>query len=633
MRQARDGMWYTKEQFVEYYAERGEAMWNEAKPRGAAELASASVAVVLGPCVHLPADDCAHLAEPLPVQAAAVSEATQPAEQHPPSPHTPIDASARAEGSTQHHVNTSTGTEAPFTVRRMDGGILQVDLTGANNVGEAPRKVATATRNDPDRVRLVDGVTVLDDKHAAFSVHLASSDKKHLSMAVRKEMLKRLESVRPAFIAGDINTSECVMRHWMQTTGIPFASGDSASTDAGELGDTADCVADFHLNPDEAVRFKTDGVRAIDQAQQTLLEAEEESVDFGGTSSDEECEPAEGSTQHHLDTSTGIVAPSTVRRMDGSILQVDLTGANNVGEARRRVAAATRNNPDRVRLVDGVTVLDDQHAVASRALSLAILAAPPTVVFASLNIGLQRSQAGGKNAARKFTAIARGVHQAFETTKVDAMGLLEVGDAVEGLPAQQATQLLEIIRAQMPHIQLVVHADATGHPYMLLSKAGSNANLADVRVVEGFVSQTWRKALRATLTLADGDVDLWLAQLSHPAPGRCHRSLTMRVREEMLAHLATGRPTVIAGDINTSEFVMRHWMQSTGIPFAPSMANSGAPHVQHGDHTIAAKVSLWQVDHQVGKSFEDPGMQAIDCVSNAHDMVCIILSSRHNRCC
>ena len=88
------------------------------------------------------------------------------------------------------------------------------------------------------------------------------------------------------------------------------------------------------------------------------------------------------------------------------------------------------------------------------------------------------------------------------------MGLVEVGDAGEGLPAREAAQLLNIIRAQMPHIQLDVYAAATGHPYMLLSKAGSNAILTDVRVVEGFVSQTHHKALRATLTEKDGVVDL-----------------------------------------------------------------------------------------------------------------------------
>ena len=85
---------------------------------------------------------------------------------------------------------------------------------------------------------------------------------------------------------------------------------------------------------------------------------------------------AEDSTQDHVDTSTGTVAPSTVRKMDGSILEVDLSGANNIGEARRRVGAATRYHPDRIRLVDGCTVLDDQHAIASSALSLTILPPP-----------------------------------------------------------------------------------------------------------------------------------------------------------------------------------------------------------------------------------------------------------------
>ena len=100
----------------------------------------------------------------------------------------------------------------------------------------------------------------------------------------------------------------------------------------------------------------------------------------------------------------------------------------------------------------------------------------------------------------------------------------------------------------------------------------------------------------------------------------------MAVRKEMLNHLESGRPTVIAGDINTSECVIRHWMQTTGAPFAPFLANSGAPDVQHGDYTIATNLFLWQVNHQIGKSFEAPNTRAIDCVSDAHDMVCVILS-------
>ena len=336
---------------------------------------------------------------------------------------------------------------------------------------------------------------------------------------------------------------------------------------------------------------------------------------------------AEDSTQHHVNTSTGTVAPSTVRRMDGSILEVDLSGANNVGEARRRVAAATRNNPDRVRLVDGYTVLDDQHAVASGDLSLAILATPPTVVFASLNIGLQRDQACGRNAQRKFNAIARGIQQAFERVRVDAMGLVEVGDAVDGLPQHEAAQLLDTIRAHMPDIQLVFHANATGHPYMLLSKAGSNANLTDVRVVQGFVGQQDRKALRARLAWADGVVDLWLVNLASSRQWR----LTMNVRQGMLAHLATGRPTVIAGDIHTQEFELHHWMRNAGAAFSPCLACSGANPPLYGDYTIATKMLMWELDHRIGKSFEAEGVPPVDRVSDAHDMVCVVLSCTPQR--
>ena len=143
-----------------------------------------------------------------------------------------------------------------------------------------------------------------------------------------------------------------------------------------------------------------------------------------------------------------------------------------------------------------------------------------TVVFASLNIGLHKAQACGKNAVRRFRTIARGARRAFEQVKVDAMGLVEVGDAADGLPPHEAAQLLKTIRAQMPFIQFVVHANATHHPYMLLSRAGSNANFTNVRVVGCFVSQTWRKALHATLTEADGDVDFWLVHVARSEKGR-----------------------------------------------------------------------------------------------------------------
>ena len=248
-----------------------------------------------------------------------------------------------------------------------------------------------------------------------------------------------------------------------------------------------------------------------------------------------------------------------------------------------------------------------------------------TLLFASLNIGLTTAQACGQNAQRKFTAVACGVQQAFERVKVDAMGLVEVGDAEEGLPPHAAAQLVEIIQAQLPDIQLVVHADATGHPYMLLSKAGGNAEVTDVRVVDGFVTpQTWRKALRATLTEADGDVNLWLVHLASSP----RRRLGNNVRKQMLSKLESSTPTIIAGDINTPEFMMRHWMHTKGADYSPLVADSGARSVLHGDHTISTNVNMWKASHEVGRSFEDARMQPVDRVSDAHDMVCVVLSGR-----
>ena len=244
------------------------------------------------------------------------------------------------------------------------------------------------------------------------------------------------------------------------------------------------------------------------------------------------------------------------------------------------------------------------------------------VIFASLNVGLHAQQACGHNGARRFRAIARGVQQAFERVKVHVMGLVEVGDSVDGLPAQQAAELIDSIRAQMHRTDLVVHADAAGHPYILLSKADSNVDIRDVRIVRGFVHQRERKALRATLADADGGVDLWLVHLVSSIEKR----LTMRVREQMLAILATSRPTVIAGDINTPECILRQWMDDNDATYSPSLACSGASPTLHGDFTISNNVMMWQTDHQVGKSFQADHLQPADCVSDAHDMVCVVLT-------
>jgi len=98
-----------------------------------------------------------------------------------------------------------------------------------------------------------------------------------------------------------------------------------------------------------------------------------------------------------------------------------------------------------------------------------------TISFASLNIGLQRAQAKGHNRQRRFNAVAQGVRRAFLEAEVDAVGLVEVGDKMEGLPQEQADQLLRTIRAHLKEIQLRAHVCAEDHAYMLLSKVGSRS--------------------------------------------------------------------------------------------------------------------------------------------------------------
>ena len=95
----------------------------------------------------------------------------------------------------------------------------------------------------------------------------------------------------------------------------------------------------------------------------------------------------------------------------------------------------------------------------------------------------------------------------------------------------------------------------------------------------------------------------------------------------MLSKLATGRPTVIAGDVNTFELVMRHWMQTSGKHYNSSLARSPAAKTRHGDFTIAANVFMRSREHRVGRSFDEANALAIDSVSDAHDMVCVVLTT------
>ena len=246
-------------------------------------------------------------------------------------------------------------------------------------------------------------------------------------------------------------------------------------------------------------------------------------------------------------------------------------------------------------------------------------------MFASLNIGLQRAQACGRRADRRFRAIARAVREAFYTVKVTAIGLVEVGDAIQGLPAERSARLIEVIRAEMPDTVLLVHADAVGHPYMLLSLR--RRVIEDIRVIDSFVSQKRRKALRATLLAPDGDgasslsVDLWLV---HLASSKNH-PLTASVRNQMLSKLKGDRPTLITGDLNTMEFMIRAWIQNEGRAFHSLLAQSPANTVRHGDYAVSANVYMWTVDHRIGKTFEPEDSEQIDRSSDAHDMVCVAL--------
>ena len=78
----------------------------------------------------------------------------------------------------------------------------------------------------------------------------------------------------------------------------------------------------------------------------------------------------------------------------------------------------------------------------------------------------------------------------------------------------------------------------------------------------------------------------------------------MRVREQTLDILAKNTPTVVAGDINTPECILRQWMDDNDATNSLSLACSGASPTLHGDFTISNNVMMWQTAHQVGKSFE-----------------------------
>jgi endonuclease/exonuclease/phosphatase family metal-dependent hydrolase len=245
------------------------------------------------------------------------------------------------------------------------------------------------------------------------------------------------------------------------------------------------------------------------------------------------------------------------------------------------------------------------------------------VVVATLNVGLQRAQAQGRNQVRRFQAIAGACQQAFEVAGADIVGLSKVGDAITGLAQQEANLLVDIIRQAMPQQELYVHADARDQPYMLLSKVDGHATVTDVQILEGFCSQRWRKALTAKLGGAGSlPVEFWLV---HLASSNKHR-LIDTVRKETLAKLLGGNPVLLTGDICSSEVLMRQWIrdQPTATPFY--LAGSSATNVRKGDYTLAANCGVWSTECTVGRSF-DLGKPNYDCTSDLHDMVCVTVST------
>ena len=254
------------------------------------------------------------------------------------------------------------------------------------------------------------------------------------------------------------------------------------------------------------------------------------------------------------------------------------------------------------------------------------MATETTSMFASLNVGLQKQEACGTHATARFKAIACGVADVFRKSGAQAVGLVEVGDPEDGLPQQQSNLLKQHIRdALSPDISLQFHSDGVGSPYMLMSRqavlGACRTDFTNVRVETGFLSQKWRKALCATFTGPGGEVQLWLV---HLASSKNHK-LSTAMRKEMLNKLQTATPTIIAGDLNTGESLLKDWMQQEGANFNPMLANSGAPDPRHGDHTIAVNAEMWQVTHNVGRSFESANEPH---VSDNHDVVLIALKTR-----
>ena len=140
------------------------------------------------------------------------------------------------------------------------------------------------------------------------------------------------------------------------------------------------------------------------------------------------------------------------------------------------------------------------------------MASESTSVFASLNIGLSRQEACGKRSTKRFKAIARGVAEVFRKSGAQAMALVEVGDAENGLPPQQSTLLKQHIRDALPDIPLQFHSDGVASSYMLMSRkavlGACRSVVTNVRIVSGFLSQKWRKASRATFAGPGGEVQL-----------------------------------------------------------------------------------------------------------------------------
>jgi len=116
--------------------------------------------------------------------------------------------------------------------------------------------------------------------------------------------------------------------------------------------------------------------------------------------------------------------------------------------------------------------------------------------------------------------------------------------------------------------------------------------------------------LRATIDIEGTQVVVIEAHATNPLTSGSRDSELGAIRELVMEQAATGRPVVLAGDLNTNDFEPAFWSLSEGLIHVPSGATWGPE---------PGGITLLRIDHILTTPDLSPAPATVDCDASASD--------------